>query len=73
MPIAADFSVASNGDIRWTGTTGAYATLELHRWVQDMADDMEAAGFPDVEFHLFPGGHQMSEEEREALVAWWLG
>lgn len=44
MPIAADFSVATNGDIRWTGTTGAYTTLELHRWLQDMADDASATG-----------------------------
>ncbi|MCX8003424.1 MAG: hypothetical protein N2688_00460 [Burkholderiaceae bacterium] len=50
MPIADNFSVASNGDIRYIGPThgnsGAayYTVLELHRWLQDLADDQAASG-----------------------------
>lgn len=44
MAIATDFSVASNGDIRWTGTTGTYTVLELHRFLQDLADNAAASG-----------------------------
>jgi hypothetical protein len=34
-----------NGDIRWTGgATPNYTVLELHRFLQDLADDAQAAG-----------------------------
>lgn len=48
--VATDWTVASNGNIRYIGAahgvTGAsYATvIELHRWLQDLADDASAAG-----------------------------
>jgi hypothetical protein len=46
MPISAtDVSVAVNGDIRWTGgATPNYTVLELHRFLQDLADDAQASG-----------------------------
>jgi hypothetical protein len=44
MAIADDFSVAVNGDIRYTGTTANYTVLELHRFLQDLADDAQASG-----------------------------
>jgi hypothetical protein len=45
MAIGDDFSVAANGDIRHTGTsTATYTVLELHRWLQDLADDAAATG-----------------------------
>lgn len=44
MAIADDFSVAVNGDIRYTGTTDNYTVLELHRFLQDLADDAQASG-----------------------------
>jgi hypothetical protein len=44
MAIADDFSVAVNGDIRYTGTTANYTVLELHRFLQDLADDASASG-----------------------------
>ncbi len=44
MAIADDFSVAANGDIRYTGTTANYTVLELHRFLQDLADDAVASG-----------------------------
>ena len=46
MPITpSDVSVAVNGDIRWTGgATPNYSVLELHRFLQDLADDAQASG-----------------------------
>jgi hypothetical protein len=49
MAIAADISVDTSGNIRWTGqhhddTAPTYYTvLELHRFLQDLADDAQAA------------------------------
>jgi hypothetical protein len=44
MAIADDFSVAVNGDVRYTGTTANYTVLELHRFLQDLADNASSAG-----------------------------
>jgi hypothetical protein len=44
MAIADDISVAANGDIRYTGTTTNYTVIELHRFLQDLADDAVASG-----------------------------
>ncbi len=44
MAIADDFSVAANGDIRYTGTATYYAVLELHRFLQDLADNGSSSG-----------------------------
>lgn len=44
MPIGDDFSVAANGDIRYTGTTNNYTVIELHRWLGDLMDDAQASG-----------------------------
>ena len=44
MAIGDDFSVAVNGDIRYTGTTTNYTVIEFHRWLQDLADDGAASG-----------------------------
>jgi len=50
MAIADDISVATNGDIRYTGSAhgvagaGYYTVLEFHRFLQDLADDAEASG-----------------------------
>jgi len=40
----AHVSIAANGDIRWTGGTETYTVLELHRWLQDKADDASYVG-----------------------------
>lgn len=50
MAIADDISVAANGDIRYTGTTANYTVLQLHRFLQDLADDAAASGndFVDI-------------------------
>jgi len=44
MPIAADFSVAVNGDIRHTSGSTNYTVIELHRWLGDLMDDAQASG-----------------------------
>jgi len=45
MTIATDFTVDLNGDIRYTGGGSTYYTvLELHRFLQSLADDAQASG-----------------------------
>lgn len=44
MAIGDDFEIQNDKDIRYTGTTNNYTVLELHRWLQDRADDASAAG-----------------------------
>ena len=44
MAISDDFSVAVNGDIRYTGTTANYTVLELHRFLQDLSDNGSSSG-----------------------------
>lgn len=50
MAIETDISVAANGDIRYEGAAheaagaGYYTTIELHRRLQDLADDASASG-----------------------------
>lgn len=43
MAIADDFTVAVNGDIRHVAGTAVYSVLDLHQWLQDMADDANTA------------------------------
>ena len=50
MAIATDFSVAVNGNIRYTGAAhtiagaGYYTVIQLHRFLQDLADDASSSG-----------------------------
>lgn len=44
MAIADDFTVAVNGDIRHASGSTNYTVLELHRFLQGLADDAEASG-----------------------------
>jgi len=44
MAIADDFSVALNGDIRYTGTTANYTVIEFHRYLGALMDDAAASG-----------------------------
>jgi len=44
MAIQDDFSVASNGDIRYTGSGATYTVIAMHRWLGDLMDDAQAAG-----------------------------
>lgn len=44
MPIASDFSISATGDIRHVSGTEVYSVLDLHAWLQDLADDAAASG-----------------------------
>jgi hypothetical protein len=46
MPIETDFTISATGDIRRQGgaSTAVYTVLELHQWLQDLADDAAASG-----------------------------
>lgn len=44
MTIADDFSVAVNGNIRHDSGSTTYTVLEMHRFLQDLADDASASG-----------------------------
>lgn len=48
MAIADDFSIALNGDIRHVSGTALYSVLELHRFLQDNADNASAATSDDL-------------------------
>jgi hypothetical protein len=43
MAIADDFTVGVTGDIRHASGTSVYTVLDLHQWLQDMADDASVA------------------------------
>lgn len=44
MAIGDDFSIASNGDIRHVSGTTVYSALDLHAWLQDLADNSASSG-----------------------------
>jgi len=44
MAIADDFTVAVNGDIRHASGSTNYTVLQMHRFLQDLADDQQATG-----------------------------
>lgn len=43
MAIGDDFEVQNDGDIRHIANSNTYTVLELHRWLQGLADDAAAA------------------------------
>ena len=42
--VATDYSIATNGDIRYTGSGTNNTVIEFHRWLGDLMDDALAAG-----------------------------
>ena len=42
--VDSDWSIAANGDIRYTGAGTTNTVIEFHRWLQDKADDAVASG-----------------------------
>lgn len=50
MAIQDDFEIQADGDIRHISGTTTYTVLELHRWLQDYADQAQASGddFMDI-------------------------
>jgi len=67
MPITSDFSVSATGDIRHTSGTTVYSALELHAWLQDLADDEQASGNDLVDI-LAPNPSKL-DGPRDAAVA----
>ncbi len=50
MSIATEFSVSSNGDVRHDGvSSNNYTVLELHRFLQGLADDASSSGDDDLD------------------------
>lgn len=49
MAIGDDFEVQVDGDIRHTSGSSTYTVLELHRWLQGLADDASASGDDNVD------------------------
>lgn len=50
MAIGDDFEIQNDGDIRHVSGSATYTVLELHRWLQGLADDQAAASddFMDI-------------------------
>jgi hypothetical protein len=67
MPIAADFSVSTSGDVRHVSGTSVYSVLELHAWLQDLADDATASS-NDLLDILAPNPSKL-DGPRDAAVA----
>ena len=44
MAIGDDFSIATNGDIRYTGSSTNYTVIALHRWLGDLMDNAASSG-----------------------------
>ncbi len=67
MAIMDDFSISANGDIRHTSGATIYSVLELHAWLQDLADD-EIATNNDLLDILSPNPSKL-DGPRDAAVA----
>lgn len=67
MPIQSDFSITTTGDIRHTSGSTVYSVLDLHAWLQDLADDAAASG-DDVLDILAPNPSKL-DGPRDAAVA----
>jgi phospholipase/carboxylesterase len=53
-------------------STGAGDSLRPPRSVQGAVAQVKGAGFADVAYREFPGGHEVGPEELRALLGWWL-
>lgn len=62
MAIGDDFSIAANGDIRHVANANTYTVLELHRWLQDLADDQEASGNDLVDITTFTPSERATDQ-----------
>lgn len=67
MAISDDFSISATGDIRHTSGTTVYSVLDLHAWLQDLADDAANAG-NDLLDILAPNPSRL-DGPRDAAVA----
>jgi predicted esterase len=53
-------------------STGEDDEARSPAFVQAEVAAAEAAGFTDITYTTFPGGHTMGQAELEAMVQWWL-
>lgn len=53
-------------------STGDADDVRSVEHMEQQAESMRDAGFPDVDLWVFPGSHAMIPQELDALVAWWL-
>jgi poly(3-hydroxybutyrate) depolymerase len=53
-------------------STGTSDTLRPQELVQQSVDYMKGLGFGDVTFRTYSGGHELSMQEVDEVVAWWL-
>ena len=67
MAIGDDFSIAVNGDIRHEANTNHYTVLELHRWLQDLADDQQASGDDLIDITTFTPSARSTDNIIELL------
>ena len=67
MAIVDDFSISSTGDIRHVSGTTVYPVLDLHAWVQDLADNATSVG-DDLLDILAPNPSKL-DGPRDAAVA----
>lgn len=62
MAIGDDFSIALNGDIRHVSGTTTYTVLELHRWLQDLADDQQATSGDFVDITTYTPSERATDQ-----------
>jgi hypothetical protein len=67
MAIIDDFSISATGDIRHTSGSTVYSVLELHAWLQDLADNAASTG-NDILDILAPNPSKL-DGPRDAAVA----
>jgi hypothetical protein len=67
MTIASDFSISATGDIRHVSGTEIYSVLDLHAWLQDLADNATASGNDSLDI-LSPNPSRL-DGPRDAAVA----
>jgi hypothetical protein len=67
VAIATDFSISATGDVRHVSGTTVYSVLELHQWLQDLADDSAYTG-KDLLDILAPNPSKL-DGPRDAAVA----
>lgn len=67
MAIIDDFSISTSGDIRHVSGSTVYSVLELHQWLQDLADDASYTG-NDLLDILAPNPSKL-DGPRDAAVA----
>lgn len=67
MAIVDDFSISSTGDVRHVSGTTVYSVLDLHAWLQDLADDAASTGNDNLDI-LAPNPSKL-DGPRDAAVA----